>query len=352
MSRKNLSLCLLVLVLLCSCALKAGAAEKGNLIEGDRVSFSQQPRWTISGAWSGDGERLFLVDVLENSILEYDASGGLVDTIADRGFSLPVLIHSAESGYLWLEDEDGRLLLVDDRFQTQRVVDLKKEVTSPLGSLISVSGWVPLGPSSLLVFGDIKQGQEATGAILRVPLDTPSRFEILRKTPIESAAHRFFLLGQPYLAGVGGKPFFAMLGETPEVFDADGKGFRLVRTTKQGKQLLTAPQLPKQVTISTTALLFQRLEAAAYPAGIYGWKNSLYVLMRTPTANASTWSLLKINPETFEVVWNRRIATTANHLLVIPGEKYWAFVEKGPVKGPGNQAVRSFLRVPTAVVEQ
>ncbi len=350
---KKYSVCLLVAFFLST--FHVAIAQVRPPISGERVSLSQTPHWTISGAWSSGGDKLFLVDVLRNSILEYDAEGGLVETIANRGFDLPVLIHGAESGLFWIEDEDGRLLLVDEEMRTRQEVDLKKEVISPLGSLISVSGWAPLGASELVVFGDMRQGKESVGVVLRVPLDKPSKFEILREIPIESIAHRFFLIGQPYLAGVRGEAFFAIMGGDPEVFASDGRGmrgFRLIRKSETERQLLIAPHLPTRVTMSTTAPLFKQLEGAAYPAGIYGWKDSLFVLMRTPVSNGSLWTLLKIDPKTFGVVWDRRIDTQANHLVVVPGEKYWAFVEKGPVKGPGDQAVPSFLRVPSAIIDQ
>lgn len=325
-------------------------AAGGGVITGERVSFSQAPRWTNSGVWDDSG-RLVIVDVLMSRLLMYGADGKLIREIPDQGFALPALIHRAGPGSFWVEAEDGRLVRLDEKFRPEEsILDLTKKVSSPKGSLISVSGWVPLNDSEVLVFGDMEGAQGARGVVVRVPLARPEAFKVLQEIDIASIAHRFFLLGQPYLAAVEGSPYFLLMGDTPRIVDGDQPGFRLVRSSGQA---LGPPDLPERITMSTTKAFFEKLASSSSPAGIYGWRGSLYVLMRWANAKgARTWNLLKINPETNKIVWNRPIDTDAAHLLVVPGDKYWAFVEKGPVKGAANQEIKSFLRVPSEELSQ
>jgi hypothetical protein len=46
------------------------------------------------------------------------------------------------------------------------------------------------------------------------------------------------------------------------------------------------------------------------------------------------------------------LPTRASHLLVIPGKKRWAFVEKGSVQAFGQQDVKGLLLIPTSWIEQ
>lgn len=322
-------------------------------ITGEKVTFSDAdaPRWTFAGA--PEGKNLLLLDVLKGEILKFSAQGKLLQRISDRGFEVPAHMQRAGRDTIWVEGEDGRLVVLNNQLQPQgKPIDLTNQVKSPLGALISVLLWVPLDDSNILVAGDLQRGKSATGAILRVPLAEPSKFQVLWEIGVETPAHRSLLVGLPLLAAVNGQPFFLEVGAVPRIVKPDGRVLRIVRVTSAGRQTLSPPEFPARFSMDTTAALFKELERTPYPAGIYGSNGFLYVLMRTPTAEGTLWTLLKIDPRTEDVVWNREIESSANHLFAVPGNDYWAFVEKGPVKGPGNQQVTGFLRVPAQVVEQ
>lgn len=326
------------------------------VISGERIPLSQPPRWTTSGIWDSSGEQLLLVDVLEGKVLQYNLQGKRTEAVSNPAFRNPILIHRAGPDEVWVEDEDGRLVELNGKLEQPReLIQLTEKVKSSKGSLRSVLGWVPLSLSEVMVFGDIQRTKGATGAVLRVPLKEPASFQILREIGLETPEHRFFMVGQPYLAAVQSKPYFLISADTPQVVGPKGAGFRIVRRNAESgaTEPFGRPDLPKRVTMSTTALLFEGLERSSTSAGLYGWNGSLFVLMRTPAGKGATsWSLMKIDPSTGKRLWNRAIDTRANHLIVVPGDKYWAFVEKGPVKGPGNQEVRSYLRVPASVIAE
>lgn len=327
----------------------AQAASSGP-IRGERVRLAEPPLWSSSGAWVGEGQSLLLVDVLRDQVRRYDKNGRFDGALDDhfaksRGQKLPVLVQGAADGSVWIEYEDGNLFKLNSQLQPESVVKLTG-AEGPQGSVIALFWWVPLGSSELLAFGQIDVGGEVWGAVLQIPVEVPGNFKVLERVAIDSPAHRFFLTGQSFLASVEGKPYYMIMDEIPYLAKPDGGRLIPVRLTKSGSQPLKRPELPQRVTMETTKVLFDRLEQASAPAGIYGWKDSLYVLMRRPGNRGTVWSLLKINPSNNQVIWNRTIDTSASHLVVIPGEKSWAFVEKGPVEGPGRQKVLSFLRVP------
>ena len=324
-------------------------------ISGERVPLSNPPNWTNSGAW--DGETLLFVDVLRRQVRKYDATGESRGDLKvgpkPEAFNAPTLIQGAGPGSrsAWIEYEDGYLVRANSHGKVLESVNLYN-ARGPQGKLLAVYWWTPLGPADLLVFGDLQQGEKATGAVVRVPIKEPSKFEVLRTVPTGTPAHRFFLVGQ-YLASVEGKPYFMIMEKVPFVEKPDGSGFRFVRLTQTGRVALTRPDVPARVPREEVKSFFQRLESSAIPVGLYGWKGFLYVLMRTPAEREETmWTLLKIEPATNEVLWNRLIESTANHLFAIPGEEHWAFVEKGPVRAPGDQEVRSFLRVKARDIEE
>lgn len=325
-------------------------------IRGQRIPLAEPPQWSSSGAWADQGQGLLLVDVLRDEVRRYDMEGRFVGALDEdyaryKDLEDPTLVQGAGGGSVWIEYEDGHLFKLNNQLELESSLDITG-VKGPQGRVVALFWWVPLGNSELLAFGQIEEKGTVSGAVFRVPVADPAKFRILEKVAVDSPSHRFFLTGQSFLASVQGKPYYMIMDKTPYLARPDGGRLIPVRITKSGSEPLTRPELPERVNMDTTPLLFKTLETVAGPAGIYGWGNFLYVLMRTPEEQGLVWTLLKIDPKTNQVVWNRVIETTASHLVVVPGEKYWAFVEKGPVKGPGNQKVFSFLRVPAQVFEK
>lgn len=329
-------------------------AVTADVLSGERIKLSDSPRWVFSGAWDAGDEHLLLVDVLQSKVLRYGPDGRLeAGPPADAALPNPAFLQRASPTALWLEHNDGQLFELGPDLQARPLVNLLEKARTAREALISVFGWVPLSESELLVFGDLRRGNGGVGAVLRIPLQDPSKFEILREVPLDTPAHRSFLIGMPFLAGVQGQPYILMTTDTPQILKPDGSGFRIVQVTAAGRrEPYGRLELPAKVTMDTTAQLFKQLERSTSAAGLYGWRGFLYMLKRKPAGDGQTlWSLLKIDPKTNKILWTRRIDTSANHLLVVPGEKYWAFVEKGPVKGPGNQEISSYLRIPAEAIE-
>jgi hypothetical protein len=333
------------------------AADPGfSILTGQRVSLSRPPLWVYSGSWEPSGRALLLVDVLSSKIRRYDLQGRYLGDLSEQSqaavLSDPTILQKEAHDTYWVEDEDGIFVQLDARFRQIGQRDLLKSVRGPAGELRAVYQWVPLGNSAVLVFGDVVQGSRGFSAFLQVSLDDPEHFQILQEIGLQDPARRYYLLGYPYVAAVDGKPYFLMMKETPYLVRPEASPLRFVRVTEEGRVPLRSPDLPERHGMETTRISFQTLEKAEIPAALYGWKQALYLLMRTPEDGKTLWSLLKIDPASGQVLWDRRIDSPAHHLTVIPGKQFWAFLEKGSVLGPGQQKIDSLLLVPTSEIER
>jgi hypothetical protein len=336
----------LTLVALWSLRAHAGPAD---LITGERVALSEPPAWTYSGAWRDD--TLLLVDVLRESVRIYSADGRYMGdvprTSSDERFSFsrPTIIQETGGGRYWLEDDDGRFLLLNDRLKVIAPgVSLKP--AGPDG-LRAVYQWAPAG-KDLFVFGDIRKGEVASSAFLRVPVANPGQFKVLDTLDLDLRA--YYSVGLPFVASVNQKPWYLVADEFPYVKGPDSFKFYFTFPGKAGREVVNRPELTKERGPKSFRTIFRQLEKARLPSGLYGRDGALFILVRTPVDRGrSNWSMMKFDPRARKTLWHYSIDSTANHLLVVPGEKYWAFVEKGPVESVGVQAVDSFLRVPAAV---
>ncbi|MFY9820433.1 MAG: hypothetical protein WAM82_03570 [Thermoanaerobaculia bacterium] len=325
-----------------------------DLITGERVSLTRPPSWTFSGAWASD-DTLLLVDVLRSQIKSYSSSGTFEGPITKeykgQRFTKPLSIQYAPGGRFWVEDEDGRFVLLDSGYRILKVIDLKALAKGSFGELRAVYQWVALD-KEFFIFGDLLKGADATSAFMRIPLDHPEQSQVIARIGLDDPARRFYFLGSPYLAAAKGNLYYVVLDQMPYVAGLPNEK-KVYFTAGTAKRVTERPSLPKELGPKSTSDIYKTLEESTMPAGLYGWHDSLYSLVRTPaTLGRTNWLLLKVDPKTGGTVWSRPIDSIANHLVVVPGDGYWAFVEKGPVESAGLQQVTSFLRVPSQQFER
>jgi hypothetical protein len=110
------------------------------------------------------------------------------------------------------------------------------------------------------------------------------------------------------------------------------------------------PALQISADLRRVPALFETVERCHMAAGLYGWNGRLFVLARRPGAasDETVWSLTRIDPQRDEVVGTLELPTAAAHLTVIPGPRHWAILEKGPVRGFGQQDISTLLLIPNA----
>jgi hypothetical protein len=255
---------------------------------------------------------------------------------------------------VWVEDDNARFVLLGSRGQILRGVDLEDRAEGgPQGDLVAIYQWVPLGGSEFFVFGDVLQGDYGTSVFFRVPHDQPAQFQVIEQVALTDPGRRFYLLGMPFIAAVDGVPYYLVMGEVPYLTSPGRKGDEklAIITLDQGKRAINRPQLPEEIGRRASRDIFRALAQSTFPAGLFGWHGSLYVLVHS-SQGRNIWTLLKLDPRTGKTLWQRRIESTANHLTVVPGEQYWAFIERGRLEEAGVQEFPSFLRVPASQLDR
>lgn len=87
------------------------------------------------------------------------------------------------------------------------------------------------------------------------------------------------------------------------------------------------PELPPFRGPQEAPAFYSVLEASSYPAGLYADEDSLYILMRNMTGDEPVWDLYRLDPQNDEIVSKVRLPTTAVHVSLLPGSRYWVLEE-------------------------
>jgi hypothetical protein len=306
-----------------------------------RVALREPPAWSNSAAWSPDGASLIIADTKRRVLMQFSLDGHLQQTITALGSDLS-LIQGTAGGYL-VEARDGGFVWLDGRFSTQRTLDVKAETSDKPTKITSVFGWTSNG-DNLLTVSDFEQGGTAKSSLLKISYHSP-----LVAEPIEavgSKARRFFLLGYPLLANADNKGYMLMLEDTAKILEV-GLGVRELHSFPS--EYRTVPDLP---TPKNAAEAFAPIERATMAISLIGWRDMLYLITRKPLGEGRTqWTMWPIQPREDRMLAGKVLPTQAAHILVVPGPKKWAILEKGPVLANGTQDISSVLLIEPRALE-
>lgn len=341
-----------------------GLAKEDFASQARRVSLNPQPGWSVSGAWSQDGDTLLLVDARRSVVLEYTTRGDVraqhaVPLEGSMIYARPSWIRPWPRGGYIVEQEDAGFVVLDRQLRSTLEVDLR--ATKGLSGFkdAAVFHWVPLSTGDLVAFGDVElqSGLWKTG-IFQVALTQPPRVEMLMEVDIEPEELDLYLVGLPYLTAIDDRVYFVDMTERPPVLREIGKrpdGSIEVRrlpisTTQTSRRPLLSPHLSGH--LDQLSFVYSELERSSMISGIYGWDGELYLLFHEPNGvgDGSSWSLTRFDPDTEELGREVRLPTTAAHLTLIPGSESWAVLEKGRVKGFGQQEIPSLLLIPSSEI--
>jgi hypothetical protein len=331
-----------------------------------RSVLLQRPGWCTSGAWLQDGNTLLLADSLNRSLLTYTWEGrplgpltGTIGTaVADLSPSVLKFNESTNQLLVEVDDSDvARVLSLDMKLLPGTIHEAESSVYLPAQTRVAgLFQWQPVG-NDLITFSDLQGPKETdwSSGIVRYPLGDPGHFTLLQHVPLSDSERVFFRLGFPYLTSVDNTAFVLTMGKTPTIYrdtNLDGTkvsdlGLKLVPTSLSEED---NPDLPPFVRPEDLVTVMAAVEHSSMPTGIFGWKHRLYVMSRFPEGASSGWAL-----RSFDLAGNllgtARIPSRASHLTAIPGSQFWAFVEKGPVKGYGVQDTKTILFVPSPLLE-
>lgn len=318
-----------------------------------RVPLDEAPSWSWSGAWAHDGSRLVLADVADGNLKIYARDGALLNVIERPGtgpldFNRPNSIVAVEGGY-WLKDGASHFVFLDRTLTPREGVDPGAYSPGVNGIPRAFFDWTATS-DRLYALGDLLLSEEQRtweSGWLEMDLRNPRRARMFRPAPSETALHRLYRLGYPYAAADGENVFFLLLESGGPSLLQVAPLVRRLRAFPEGFGALPRP--PSSNGGRRTGRLYGFLEDAQYPTGLYAWRGLLYVLTRSPGAGGEThWRLHVVDPERDEVVGALTLPTRAPHLGIVPGPRFWALIEKGPVESRrgGRQPILG-VRFPT-----
>jgi hypothetical protein len=316
----------------------------------------------VSAAWGPSGD-LLVVDALSRQVFRYPLAGGLgAEVEAWRQASVkpgrPGVIVSGGGRYA-IEADTAHLAYLDDRLAFAGELDVADATRGPRGEVATLYDWALTG-EHLVAFSDIKLPGTASGkeewisGFVKIPLAAPGQFEILRRVGLDDSERGYYLLGLRLLTTVGDEAYLLSMSSTPRLGRVTSNGGpELALSVPAALAGATVPELehPQGFGKEGVVDLFQRLEQASIPAGLYGWGGSLWLLGRAPAGDGGTrWSLTRVDPASGESGGTFVLPTTAPHVTVVPGDPYWAIIEKGRVEGFGKQEVLGALLVSGAAL--
>ncbi len=299
----------------------------------------------IRGAWMDD-ERFVLTDDHQSRLLAYSASEGLVRIVngwdgedPELNFLSPSDIERWGDGFV-LVDSSSRedfLLELDSELRPVRVlwksdvvqvdgiwrgeeIDGLDEVTALGDRLYLRAG--RLGDSRVALqplyadFGPDRRPDQAAGVVReQATWLAPASAEMYWHTPIRRLA--------------------ATHGSTPSVFALRfGEAPFVQQFAPEERRLASFPGLPAPLPTLPVGggyegvlAFYSVLEASSYPAGLYGDQDSLFILMRNTTGDETVWDLYRLDPQNDEIVSKVRLPTTAAHVSLLPGRRFWGLEE-------------------------
>jgi len=220
-----------------------------------------------------------------------------------------------------------------------------------------IIAFLDLYPTSLANPWDPKFLDKWFSGFVRFPADNPAAFRLLQRegrtqVDIQSEERNLFRTGYPYITSIGASAYILSMDARMSLMknEAGSDELKPLRSFPFGESDV-APALPRFKVADDYAKTMAQVERESMPVGLYSQGGLLYVLWRKPSPQGTRWTLSGIDPQADRYIGSTEIPLNANHVVVVPGDKTWAFIEKGPVKGFGVQDVSRVLLVPATLLQ-
>lgn len=344
------------------------------------IPLDQALQWPHSAIWGSSGEYLLVVEALEQQVYKISPCGEMVTYLSERTHqqisppsTRPIhLRRDGETHYL-LEDKTNlgngsdRLIRFDYDGNVSSLITLK-DSSMKNQSLGAIYDWVPIG-KGVLAFGDIYHETSKTWMSAFVYFEPNNKGYSFLGMGTQSRdryfERNFYVLNLYYIAALGDTGYILNMHEKPDIIVVT------LETDKPNIKHEQLKDLPEELGIipnyeysdeygGTKATNFYRLiEASALPIGLYSWGDSLYLLTKSEMdANWETeWTLHELDPTNGEIRGSNILHTRSPNLLIVPGERYWAFIQKSQVQGIGALRIpymetSSMILVPSEWIEK
>lgn len=154
------------------------------------------------------------------------------------------------------------------------------------------------------------------------------------------------------LATLQGKVYLLLIQEKPRIVRVDSS-LVPVALDFEPKPMQEPSRIPPRVRAREYAKFMATMEESTLPVSLVGRGDYLYILMREHGEERTRWSLARVNPDTNPAGTQvLELPFQANHMLVFPGNGWWAFLEQGPFRAIWDQDTTGIWFVPDAEVKR
>ncbi len=315
----------------------------------ERIQLNRPLNWIFSGAWSLDGNSLILTDPAQSKAYIVSPSGAVSLRTHHRDIvSLSYIKRDPARVSFLVEDEgDGRnerLHRVDTRLDIVDTVYLAGLRTKDGSELLKVWTW-DYASDWVAGFGDFKiNDKKYTSAYFTLNLAT-EHLEILERVPLDNPVRELNTLGYKLLA-IGSNQIVYLSGENELKFIRWGSSKAISTPRRLSRGL---PNFPKKSGLSNLAEIHRALYRQKRIRSLLIVDDRLFLLEGSGTSN-TPWQVIEINMESGATLGSMTLPTKAPDVILIPGKRYWAVVEKATLFSFNLQPVESVVLLDTSLL--
>jgi hypothetical protein len=336
-----------------------GAKAAPLALKEELVRLSSAPPFWFTAAFAADGQRLVVTDKDKGELDAYSLAGDLVQRLDRPGlgpleFNQPFRLVRRAAGFLLL-DGNEHLVELDNKMVPREgwILPHPEDVGQGLpfrterGEVAEVFLWEADGLNdSFVARGDVRDPKGWRSGVVRLTRKSPFVASFLDERPISGDTRYLYYLNlKPTLATVGEAVYEVRFATRPEIWQLSPQR----RSWPVPKPLdLELPVLPRLGGWTGQPRLFARLRTAPMPAGLYAWRDRLYLLSWEPVDGGNLrWGLWRLD---FASGWRGplrlELPAGAVSAVIAPGERSWAFLVSGPVSAPEKQPFLGVKLVP------
>ena len=321
-----------------------------------RLDLQPNPSWLSSGAWDAKGTDLVLPDTRSGHFLRYRRENERlvsIDVPSSSTLTRPAEIARTENGLVIFDIYD-RLVGVTESLEPKWQIHFG-DLRPASGERLELFLWfIGVDRDFIGIAATANESKkEKWLGIARLQLGASPSFERLRTLPsmFTEDGSFYFLHEGPYLAASRAATYALFFGKAPHIERVLPAPTGPLKTFPAGYQSPALGMSGRENTVPSAAAW----ERATAPVGLFGRGGFLYLLARQPRADHSTrWTIFQIDPARDQMVRSMTLPTHAPHLVVVPGPREWAVIEKGHLVEAGNdfeQQVRRAIFIRSSLIE-
>ena len=318
----------------------------------ESVMLVRPPVAFFTAAWAPGDEEVLVADVRGDRVLRFQRNGtpaGEVSFTLIGGVRAPRVSRNGTS--VWVVSSSTRLLSLDGIGLVPRLVADLGGLSFPDGTTLvairSAKSWHDDIVANMIV--KASNGERIAG-LARFTLSPLPAWEPIFPVPQISAAGVMVDYYRDIIAPAGGSLYSLEYGEPARIHEVLPKR-RPLRAFPAGLDKL--PPFPVGLMADEAALQSAaNIRATPTPVGLYVQGRYLYLATREPAPlAATTWRLHRIDPVADKLLGSLTLPTTAADLLVLPGDEYWALIEKGPYRAGFVHDTLGMVLIPAATIQ-